>query len=293
MSLKKWLSDRSRSKEPEPPDVDDLIILERWPEAEKMLRDRLKRASGDLQARLKLAEVYERSSRLKEAVAEYSWVADRYASEGYFDKSIAMLTKASKMAPMEASLQLKLQRVERMRKFEQRLTKVMHSLSKLEGHKGTAATTSYLELRRVWSELAISDLMERLDDEQLGRLLQVLEMIKVGRDKVLVKRGQQLDELFLITRGKVEVVLQLPNSETTVIRGLEAGDLVGDQALLERAPWVASLRTTEPVVLLKLDRPSLENALRGNPDPRGLLDALREQRLDSEIATAVEKTLAT
>ena len=47
---------------------------------------------------------------------EYSWVADRYASEGYFDKSIAMLTKASKMAPMESSLQLKMQRVQRMRK---------------------------------------------------------------------------------------------------------------------------------------------------------------------------------
>lgn len=291
MSIKKWLSDRGKPKEPEPIIVDDLIILEQWNEAEKFLKDRLKKSSGDLQARLKLAEVYERTSRPREAVEEYSWVADRYASEGYFDKAIAMLTKATRMAPMEATLQLKMQRVQRMRKFDQRLAKVMKSLSALDGQKGATATTSYLELRRVWGELAVSDLMDHLDNDQLGRLLQVMELVKVGRDKTIVEKGQHLEELYLITRGNVEVQLELPNGETTVIRGLEPGDVVGDRALLEQTAWAATLQTTEPVVLLKLSRPSLENILQGNPDPRGLLDALREQRLDSEIATAVEKTL--
>lgn len=291
MSIKKWLSDRGKPKEPEPIIVDDLIILEQWNEAEKFLKDRLKKSSGDLQARLKLAEVYERTSRPREAVEEYSWVADRYASEGYFDKAIAMLTKATRMAPMEATLQLKMQRVQRMRKFDQRLAKVMKSLSALDGQKGATATTSYLELRRVWGELAVSDLMDHLDNDQLGRLLQVMELVKVGRDKTIVEKGQHLEELYLITRGNVEVQLELPNGETTVIRGLEPGDVVGDRALLEQTAWAAALQTTEPVVLLKLSRPSLENILQGNPDPRGLLDALREQRLDSEIATAVEKTL--
>lgn len=291
MSIKKWFSDRGKPKEPEPIIVDDLIILEQWDEAEKFLKDRLKKSSGDLQARLKLAEVYERTSRPREAVEEYSWVADRYASEGYFDKAIAMLTKATRMAPMEATLQLKMQRVQRMRKFDQRLAKVMKSLSALDGQKGATATTSYLELRRVWGELAVSDLMDHLDNDQLGRLLQVMELVKVGRDKTIVEKGQHLEELYLITRGNVEVQLELPNGETTVIRGLEPGDVVGDRALLEQTAWAATLHTTEPVVLLKLSRPSLENILQGNPDPRGLLDALREQRLDSEIATAVEKTL--
>lgn len=291
MSIKKWFGDRGKPKEPEPIIVDDLIILEQWDEAESFLKNKLKKSSGDLQARLKLAEVYERTLRPREAVEEYSWVADRYATEGYFDKAIAMLTKASKMAPMESSLQLKMQRVQRMRKFDQRLAKVMKSLSALEGHKGATATASYLELRRVWGELAVSDLMDHLDNDQLGRVLQVMELVKVGRDKTIVERGQQQDELYLITRGRVEVQLELPNGETTVIRGLEPGDVVGDQALLERTAWSATLQTTEPVVILKLSRPSLENVLQGNPDPRGLLDALREQRLDSEIAAAVEKTL--
>ena len=291
MSMSKWFGRRGKSKKPEPVHVDDLIILEQWDQAEIMLKDRLKKNSRDLQARIRLAKVYERTSRLREAVDEYTYVADRYAVDGYFDKSVAMLTKANKMAPQEGRLILKRQAVERMRKFEQRLTSVMRSLSSSDGQVGSAATSSYLELRRVWSELAVSDLMERLDNEQLGRLLKFMELERLGRDKLIVDRGQHLDELFMVTRGKVDVELELPNGETTVIRSLEPGDVAGDQALLERSVWQATYRTTEPVVLLKLSRQGLESALQGNPDPRGLLNALREQRLDSEVAAAVHKTL--
>ena len=293
MSIKKWIGRWTRSKSAEPVLVDDLIILERWDEAESLLKDKLRKNSRDLQSRLKLAELFERTSRPREAVEEYSYVADRYTTDGYFDKAIAMLTKASKLNPSEANWQLKLQRVRRARKLEQRLTTVMRSLSSLEGPVGASATTSYLELRRVWSELAVSDLIDRLDNDQLGRLLKVMELVKIGRGKAIVEKGQQLDELYLLTRGKVDAELELPNGETTVLRSLEPGDVVGDQALLERHPWSATYRATEPVVILKLDRPALESAIQGNPDPRGLLDALREQRLDSDIAAAVEKTLIT
>ena len=91
----------------------------------------------------------------------------------------------------------------------------------------------------------------------------------------------------------MEVSVTVTSGETTVIRSLEPGDVAGDQALLQRTAWRATYRTAEPVVLLILRRPGLESALQGNPNPRGLLDALREQRLDSEVAAAVQKTLQT
>ena len=294
MSMKEWFGKRGGGKKkPGPVHVDDLIILEKWDEAERMLKDNLKRKSRDLSSRTKLAKIYEKTSRPREAVEEYIYIADRYAVDGHFDKASAMLSKANKMAPQEGKIILKRQAVERMRKFEQRLSSVMRSLSSLEGQVGSTATSSYLELRRVWSELAVSDLMNHLDNEQLGRLLKVMELQRLGRDKAIVERGQQLDQLFLVTRGKVDIELELPNGETTVIRCLEPGDVVGDQALLERSVWKATYRTTEPVVLLVLDRPGLEAALQGNTDPRGLLNALREQRLDLEVAEAVRKTLQT
>jgi len=291
VTIKQWFEKRTRSKAPETVHVDDLIILEQWDDAEEMLKQRLKKNSRDLQAHIKMAKVYERTSRLRESVDEYTYVADRYARDGYFDKAMAILAKANKMAPQEGRLILKRQALERMRKFEQRLTAVMRSLSQGEGQVGSTATSSYLELRRVWGELAVSDLMDHLDDDQLGRLLKAMELERFGRDKVIVNAGQRLDQLILVTRGKVDVEVVLPNGQTTAIRNLEPGDVAGDRALLERAAWAATYRTAEPVVLLKLSREGLEVALQGNPDPRGLLDALRDQGLDTEVAAAVHRTL--
>ena len=71
----------------------------------------------------------------------------------------------------------------------------------------------------------------------------------------------------------------------------DALEPVSRQALLERQAWPATYRTTEPVVLLKLGRQALEEALQGNPDPRALLNALREQRLDAEVIAEVGKIL--
>ena len=229
---------------------------------------------------------YESMDRRREAVDEYAYVADRYTADGHYDKAVATLKKASKMAPQEGKLILKRQAIERMRKHEQRLSAVMRSLSTTEGQVGSTATSSYLELRRVWGELAVSDLMDHLNDDQLGRLLKVMDLEKVGRDKVIVHAGESLEQLILVTRGKVEAQVILPGGQEVTIRSLEAGDVAGDQALLSHKPWPATYKTAEPVVMLKLDRAGLEKALQGNPDPISLLNALRQQKLDAEVAEA-------
>lgn len=288
-SWKKWLGRDSKSAESEPVSVDDLIILRRYAEAEEQLKTRLKKKPRDIQANLKLAEVYERTRRIKDAVEQYSYVADCYTSDGFFDKASAMLAKAARLAPAEAKVQHKLRRVERMRKLEQRLSAVVRALAKLEGQVGTAVTTSYLELRRVWGELSVSDLIDRLDDEQLGRLLKVMDLVRMTRKQVIAERGQQQPELYLLTRGKLEAEIVLPNGETTVLRSFEAGDLIGDRALFEQQAWPATYRVAESAVVLRLDRSGLEQALSGNPDPRTLLEALREKRLDAEVAAAAER----
>ena len=291
MTIKNWFEKRGKKKEPEKVHVDDLIILERWDEAEQMLKARLKKSSRDLQAHIKLAKIYESTRRRREAVEEYSHVADRYAADGYFDKAVATLAKASKMAPQEGKLIIKRRAVERLRDNERRLTAIMRSLSSTEGQVDSATTTSYLELRRVWGELAVSDLMDQLDNEQLSRLLKVMELERLGKGQVIVHAGEQHEQLIMVTRGKVDVEIVLPNGQDIAIRSLEPGDVAGDQALLGHVAWAATYRAVEPVVLLKLSRMGLESALKGNPDPISLLNALRAQRLDAEVAAAIDKTL--
>ena len=291
MSIKKWFKDHtSKESKEESESVDDLIILQRYDEAEKILRSRLRVKSGDMPARLKMAEIQAKTNRAQQATEGYVLIAERYAADGFFDKAFAMISKAAKLAPADANLEIKKQKIERMRQQERRLSAVMRALGKLEGQVGHTATTSYLELRRVWGELSVSHLIERLDDEQLGLLLKAMELVKFGPNKTIVEAGQTLEELFLITRGGMEAVMRLPNGETTVLRSFEPGDLVGDRALLEQKAWPDTYHTTDASVVLKLSREALGKVLAGNPDPRGLLDALREQRLDTDVAAKVLRT---
>ena len=291
MSIKKWFGQRSKSDARESLTVDDLMVLERWDEAEQELTRRLRSNSKDLHSADRLAEVYRKTGRNEKALDQYLYVIDRWSSDGFYDKAIAVLAKATKLAPADTKLRQKMKVLERMRSLDRRLTSVMRTLSQGEGKTGQAATASYLELRRVWTELASSDLMDRLDDQQLGRLLQSVKLERLAAEKEIITIGQKLEELFMLTEGSVEIVVELPNGETTALRSLEPGDLVGERALLERRPWPATYRTVEACVVLKLDRGGLEKVLHGNPDPRSLLDALREKRLDSEVESAVQRTL--
>lgn len=291
MSLKKWFKDRtSKSSTLEVISVDDLVIMQRYSEAEEILKGRLRRNSNDLASRLKVAEIQAKTDRIPLAVEGFVLVAERYAADGFHDKAFALMSKASKLAPADAKLPIKLQEIERTRQLERRLSAVMRGLGKKEGAVGHSATTSYLELRRVWSELSVSHLIDRLDDHQLGHLLKGMDLERIGPNKVLAEAGESREELYLITRGGVEAEMVLPNGETTVLRSFEPGDVLGERALLERQPWPATYRTTESTVMLKLGRESLAKILEGNPDPRGLLDTLREQRLDADVAAKVMRT---
>lgn len=61
--------------------LEDLIILERYDEAEAQLKAKLKATPGDRHARLKLAEVYIASKQAGKAVDEYVVVATEYSQD--------------------------------------------------------------------------------------------------------------------------------------------------------------------------------------------------------------------
>jgi tetratricopeptide (TPR) repeat protein len=93
--------------------VDELIVLERYEEAEARLRTHLRGHGDDVHSRAKLAEVLSALGRSGEAVAEYSYVADLYRDDGFYDKAAALLLRAIKLDPKSDELRTLLTRVER------------------------------------------------------------------------------------------------------------------------------------------------------------------------------------
>jgi CRP-like cAMP-binding protein len=287
VAFKRWFGEPRRPEETAEYTLEDLIVLERYGDAEQRLKQRLKANPDDLHAHLKLAEVYTASQQYDKAVEEYVYVAGEYGQDGFHDKGLALLAKAAKLRPLDETVARRMEAFERAKRLEQSRVVALEGLragSQSDAQRQRAA----LELQQIWHNLAGSPLVRRLPDDQLKRLLSVMEIVRVEPGTILTQAGSTLAQLALVGRGVLEAVAARPGGGETVLRTFTTGDVIGEGALLEHRPWPATYRVAEAATLLTLDRTRLEQALIGNPDPRGFLEALREQRQDRAVAQALQ-----
>jgi tetratricopeptide (TPR) repeat protein len=280
-----WFRGGKKPPESQEHSIDDLIVLERYEEAGERLRARLKDNPNDLHSHLKLADVYTQLRQFDKAVDEYGFVAEEYAQDGFHDKGLALLSRAMKLAPHDASLYAKVEKFQREKDMEHARDLALEGLRQAGG---VEAGTSMLELRRLWHHLTASKLVQRLPGDQLKRLFSNMELVRLAPRFEVAREGSQEAFLLLIVTGVVDASIQEGGRPVTV-RSFTSGDVLGEAVILERAAWPADFHVAEPLVGLKLRREGLELSLVGNPDPRGFLETLREQHNDRDVAATVRR----
>jgi len=265
--------------------IEDLFVLERYEEAETRLKDRLKGTPSDLHAHLRLADVYIQQRRLPQAVDEYVFVAEEYADDGFFDKGIALLSKVAKLAPLDENLPIKIERIRQRKRLDRVRDMALDGLREGVGG-GRRGGTSAVELQSMWGSLLRSSLVRLLDGEQLKRLFTVMSLAHVEEGEVLAEQNSAERQLFLILKGEVEASASV-GSVPVMLRKFGPGDIVGESTVLEQKPWAAAYEVTRTASVLKLTREGLEKAFQGNPDPRRLIEALRDQQNDKDIVASI------
>jgi tetratricopeptide (TPR) repeat protein len=271
-------------------DIDDLIALERYDEAAERLRQRVASHPNDLHSHLRLAGVYVAQGQSSRAIDEFVFVADEYADDGFYDKGIALLAKALKMAP-DASITERIEKIERMKRLEHSRSFAIEGLLRRSVQGDDAATlqgTSVIEAQMLWSHLQETSLVQRFPPDQLKRLLGAMDLIKVRPREMIEEQGSAHEALYLIVSGTVEAAME-QRSGLSTLRSFGTGDFFGEMALFERKPWPTHFRAAEHTTLLKLDRAGLEQVLTGNSDPRAMIDELRAQHHDRSVREALDK----
>lgn len=270
--------------------VEDLIVLERYDEAEERLKDRLHDHPKDLHAHLRLAEVYMETGQGGKALDEYGFVADEYARDGFYDKAIALLSKAARMAPLDENLKVKLAAFRQAKRLEHKRNAAVHGLQ--NNAVGEDASFSPVELQGLWPKLVRSPIVERLGTDQVQRFFTHVrvERKRVGED--LAREGQRGEEMYVLASGKVVAQAAVPGKAEVELQTFGNGDVLGDKVLLERSSWPAHYRVAENATLFVLDRPAIEAMMTGDPDPRRFLEALRFQEKDAMVMKSVKKLRA-
>jgi tetratricopeptide (TPR) repeat protein len=268
--------------------IDDLIVLERYDEAADRLKTRIKLNPQDLHSHLKLAEVYAQLRQFEKAVDEFGFVAEEYATDGFHDKGIALLSKAQRLAPLDQSIRFKIERIQRDKSMEHVRS---FALEGLRQAGGAQAGSSAVELKRLWHNLTATAVVQHLSGDQLKRLFSAMQLVRLEPETVIAEEGSQEAFLLLIVTGTVEGFVKDGGREM-LVRSFTSGDIIGEAPLLERGVWPVSYRASDQVTALRLAREGLEQALVGNPDPRGFLEVLREQHNDRDIAATLRRIRA-
>jgi len=271
--------------------IDDLIVLERFEEAQARLEAKVKQNLKDLHSHLRLADVLISRGKVQRALDEFLFVADSYVEDGFYDKGIALLAKATKFAPGDPSLQQKIARLQRTKTLEHSRVFFIEGLAQGEVQEGPLARRSLVELQLIWSRLSSTRLVDSLAPEVLKKLVSAMELHQLPADTTIALRGASEGRLLLIITGNVEAILERQEGGYASLRSFTTGDVLGESCLFEQRPWPCTLVAREAGRAFTLDRAGLERALVGNPDPRAMVEVLRSQRHDIELGNIVRRLL--
>ncbi len=125
-----------------------------------------------------------------------------------------------------------------------------------------------------------------LDDASLGRIERLFYEKQYPRDSVIVGQEDPGDSLFVVSRGKVKVVLYGGSGREVILSMFKPGDFFGEMSLLDNQPRSANVIAVEDSTLLVLERRAFAEHLEHHP--RTALHVLAEmsrrlRRADSII----------
>jgi NTE family protein len=107
--------------------------------------------------------------------------------------------------------------------------------------------------------------LNALDAETLAALEGELERIGLPGGETLFRENEVADALYIVATGSLAVSIQATDGRDTQVARIQAGETVGEMALLAggvRSATVVALRDTE---LLRLGRASFERLVQRHP----------------------------
>jgi CRP-like cAMP-binding protein len=108
--------------------------------------------------------------------------------------------------------------------------------------------------------------LAQLNDSQLTRFLNYVEVVVYEHSGSIFRQGQSADSMFLILEGEVRVHIKQKSGELLYLRLLHAGDAFGEIALLTQSVRSASVEAVKESLLLKISADSFHKLLADEPE---------------------------
>ncbi|MCF7821818.1 MAG: cyclic nucleotide-binding domain-containing protein, partial [Mariprofundaceae bacterium] len=111
-----------------------------------------------------------------------------------------------------------------------------------------------------------SALLQDFDEQQRITIAAYFHIRKIKRKKYLFRIGDQGDELFVILRGQVEILLPYSSKKRLILAKFGPGMTVGEVAFLEPGSRTADGRVTEDCTVAILGQKAFNQMCEQHPD---------------------------
>jgi hypothetical protein len=270
--------ERSR-KEQDTESVDDLILQGRLTRAQQVLELRIAENDEDVHSHIKLAELLTGKRKTKEALKSYLRAAQLLSEDGFFDKSLALLKTARKLAGDDQS---SIDAMEETVLRAKELDMAAWTMRKGKSAEGARLSAS-IELEALWRRMHDSDFVNNLGAGQLEVLMEAMELYQLPAGEILVREGEHEPAIYLIASGLLQARLD-PDRRDLLLRNFGPGAIIGESVLFERRSWPATYKAAHNCQLLRLDVGGLQRALNKTKSRRQLITALSSQHNDQQVA---------
>ena len=125
-------------------------------------------------------------------------------------------------------------------------------------------------------------LFAELDDDDLARVCQGVQATPLPAGQELFHEGDPGDTAYVVVAGQVEIVKSVGQRETLLaVRG--EGDVIGEMALLQETPRIATVRARSDAELLTIPKSVLDALFETSPGAiRSMFSTLLERLRDTE-----------
>lgn len=128
-------------------------------------------------------------------------------------------------------------------------------------------------------------IFKNVPEAVLASLAQVVEVVELPTSNQFISEGELAGEMYIIVEGAVRV--QKNGKE---IAEMKAGDVVGELAIFDHEPRSADVVTSEPTVLLQLDRDILREVMADRPEiSNGIIQTLSQRIREQGQLLALKK----
>ena len=154
-----------------------------------------------------------------------------------------------------------------------------------EEQMGTPVLEKSSRLNLEAARLRKIPLFSDLDADTLEELALQLSPERLATGETIVRQGDPGDKLYVISQGQAEVFVEDAGREVRV-NVLNAGDYLGEYALLTNQPRSATVRAAQPTEVFSLSRHNFLALIEREPELRSKVDHFVDERRSAFDAAA-------